>query len=132
MVGKPEHIFVVGIVSEADKVAAQLLRPSEQSAIVFRRERAATAKRRFFVHGNSTQKDWLAVQKDLGSVGFNGAEADFVSDVVISSRNCDAVKFRIFWGPQLQHFRRELEHCTSRCIHSRGLLRLRVGDFDSD
>ena len=61
-VGGAQHGFIVGIVRQAHKVAAQLLGPSQQRLRVLVGVGAAAAKGRLGMDGDAAQEDRLAIQ----------------------------------------------------------------------
>ena len=78
--GLAYHVLIVRVVGQADKVAAQFLRPGEQRARVLHGVRAAAAVGLLLVYGYAFQEDRLIVQQYLLAAGLDGAETDFIRD----------------------------------------------------
>src|SRR6266542_4419068 len=116
---------------QAHEVAAQLLRPREQCAVVFFRKSPSAAEWRFFVQRNAPQKNGGSVQQDLGSAGFQSAKSDFIGNALVSGRNYDAVKLGMLRRPQLR-FRREAELGAARRVGLHSLLQMNFRNLDGD
>ena len=98
-VGEAGHVLAVRVMGQAHEIAAQFLRPSQQGLRVLRAECTPAADRGFFMHGDTTQKDGLAVEQNLGAASLDGAETNGVVDFVRAARHRDIVEFGMTGRP---------------------------------
>ena len=72
------HILIVWIMSQTNKVASQLLSPSKQSASILNRISTTTTICFLFVYRNSLQEYWLAIKQNLLVASLDSTEAYLV------------------------------------------------------
>ena len=100
--GLAYHVLIVRVVGQADKVAAQFLRPGEQRARVLHGVRAAAAVGLLLVYGYAFQEDRLIVQQYLLAAGLYGAETNLICYCACVKSKLDIIKFRVLRAPELQ------------------------------
>src|SRR5271155_4033373 len=97
LIGQANHVFVVRIMREPDKIASQFPGPAEQDCVVFDGKCAPTAERRLLMHGNTAEENGLAVEENFRAARFNGAKSNLILHAIACARKLHAVKLWIFW-----------------------------------
>src|SRR5262249_13345269 len=76
------HELVVRVVSQPDEVGPQLFDPTQQGHRILATVRPSTAKWRFLVNADATQKDRSTVQQDVSTTRLNTPKPDQIGHAI--------------------------------------------------
>src|SRR5207253_3191734 len=79
-----------------------LFGPSQQGYRILAAVSAAAAKRRFFMNANAPQENRLAIEQNLGALGFDSAETDLVLDTIGFGLDRNVIELGVAGRPKRQ------------------------------